>query len=314
MPAPIPFPAHVKQAICDRLAGGETLKAVCASEGMPTTVCVHIWARKDAGFAAAMRDARARGAWKRRGFAADEGTVREIVRRVASGEQLHKVLQKTPGMPSRAVMAVWRGQDPHMDGELRAIWRRRREGVERRPLKVFDPAIADRILVRSGRGERLRDILRSDPAFPCLAVLERWRKQEPGFDAELKVCMRFGAAARTRARVEALWPEIAAALIDGGSLRSLAARWRGEGRTDRPALHTLYRWVATRPSFADDLELACQMRDEMLVDDAYETSKAATMTNWPEAKRTVARIEGRRGRLKAQVPGRRWRPDPGVLE
>lgn len=316
MPPPIPFPAHVKQAICDRLAGGETLKAICASEGMPTTRCVGLWARADATFATAMRDARARGAWKRRGFAADEGKAREIVRRVAAGQPLHKVLQQTPGMPSRAVMKVWRAQDPFLDAELRAAWRRRREGESqpRRALKTFDQAVADRILVRSGRGERLRDILRSDPAFPCLAVLERWRWAEPGFDADLKACMRFGAAARSRARMEALLPEIAAALIDGGSLRSLAQRWAKEGRTDRPALRTLYSWIATRPSFVNDLELACQMRDEILMDDAYEVSTAATPASWREARRKMRRIDGRRGRLKAGRPGRRWRPDDRVLE
>jgi hypothetical protein len=307
-----PFKAHVKLAIVDRLKAGETLARICADAEMPSTVLVHGWARADPAFAQEMRSAREL-ARARALVVVDAAKVREILRRVAGGEKLHLILQKTPGMPSRETIKHWRGQDLFFDSELRSIWSRRREGVPRKPVRPFDPAVADKILIRSGRGEKLRDILRSDKAFPCLAVLERWRRQEPEFDHELKVCMRFGKAARSKARVEALTQEIAEALIGGESLRSLARSWVAEGRDDRPSLRTLYSWVAQRPGFADDLGLACKMRDEMLIDRLWETAMAVTAQNAGEMEPQLKRMMARQGRLRPGI-GRRWALDEGEVE
>ncbi|HEY8615803.1 hypothetical protein [Phenylobacterium sp.] len=294
------------------LAAGETLKAVCEDPQMPSTVLVHSWARKDAAFAAAIAEARAL-AKARAGVVVDPAKLAEIWRRLGEGEQLHKILQSSPHLPSRAVFKLWRQQDHLFDGELRAYWRRSREGKPRKPSRAFDRQIADRILVRCGRGDRLRDILRSDKAFPCLKVLERWRRETPGFDHELRVCMRFGKAARTRAKVEDLTPEIVEAMMQGASLRSLAQAWAAAGRSDRPKLKTLYSWVATRPEFASDLQLACQIREEDFMEREYEIAMAATPSNLRATKAALRELNGRRGRLKRGL-GRRWLPDEGVEE
>ncbi|WP_374469141.1 hypothetical protein [Phenylobacterium sp.] len=307
-----PFKAHVKLAIVERLKGGETLAAICAEAEMPSTVLVHGWARADPVFAEEVRAARAL-AEARRLVVVDAAKVREILRRVAAGEKLHLILQKTPGMPSRETIKHWRGQDLFFDSELRSIWSRRREGVARKPVRAFGQAAADKILIRSGRGGKLRDILRSDKAFPCLAVLERWRREQPEFDAELKVCMRFGKAARKKAQVDALKPDIVDALLEGGSLRSLARGWAAAGRRDRPSLRTLYNWVATRPDFAGSLALACRMRDEMLIDRLCEAAMAVTSQNVAEMQPEVKRAMARQGRL-ARGLGRKWADEARVCD
>ncbi|MBK1815099.1 hypothetical protein JIN84_05720 [Luteolibacter yonseiensis] len=64
----------VRDGICERIAEGRSLAAVCREEGMPCTRTVHLWREEDAGFAA--RFARAR----EDGFEAIAHRLREIAR------------------------------------------------------------------------------------------------------------------------------------------------------------------------------------------------------------------------------------------
>jgi hypothetical protein len=56
-----PNRTQLKMQIVARVAEGETVKAICAEPGMPTTACVQVWRRGDAAFAAELATARARG-------------------------------------------------------------------------------------------------------------------------------------------------------------------------------------------------------------------------------------------------------------
>lgn len=46
---PSPFTAALARTICERLAKGETLRAVCRDEGMPAESTVRLWALDDVG-------------------------------------------------------------------------------------------------------------------------------------------------------------------------------------------------------------------------------------------------------------------------
>jgi hypothetical protein len=52
------FAQSVKDAICERIANGEPLRAICREDGMPSWVTVYDWINKDESFA--LRFARAR--------------------------------------------------------------------------------------------------------------------------------------------------------------------------------------------------------------------------------------------------------------
>lgn len=44
---PVPYSQEIADAICERLAGGETLKSICRDEGMPNDRAVRSWALED---------------------------------------------------------------------------------------------------------------------------------------------------------------------------------------------------------------------------------------------------------------------------
>lgn len=60
MPKPaVPYSQELADAICERLAGGETLKAICRDDGMPDDRAVRRWALEDRqGFGAMYERAR----------------------------------------------------------------------------------------------------------------------------------------------------------------------------------------------------------------------------------------------------------------
>ena len=47
---PSSFTQEIADTICDRLANGETLRAICRDEGMPSKTSVMRWLNKDAAF------------------------------------------------------------------------------------------------------------------------------------------------------------------------------------------------------------------------------------------------------------------------
>jgi hypothetical protein len=105
----------------------------------------------------------------------------------------------------------------------------------------------------------MRRTLATDPAFPSLKVLARWRTEHPEWDTALKVAMRWGRlrreAAESRAWAQMLADEVGEKIVEGASLRGL-----GQYDPDLPCAGTLYAWRRRWPEFARAVGLAMEMR------------------------------------------------------
>jgi hypothetical protein len=260
MPA-YPHRGPLKAAIIARVAAGETVAAICAEAAMPSADSVRGWARADGWFAGELAAARRRGAW-RRGLMFDEAKAGAFLARVAAGEKVRDLLAR-PGMPSQGAYRNWRMTQPEFLTALRRLRagcysQRSRSGHSR--WRAWDAEVAGRLLAAVLKGAPMRATLASDAAFPSLAVLDRWRREQPRWAADLKIAMKHGrvrrAAARCRARAEALEEEVGFAVLDGASLRRL-----GDGDPELPCARTLYAWRRRWPSFARSVDLAAEMRD-----------------------------------------------------
>lgn len=305
----MPFRYHplVRAAILGRVAAGETVKAVCAEAGMPDQTSVNGWARRDAGFAAELAAARARGA-ARRLWDCDEAVAWALIRRLAAGARLAEVLRE-PGMPSWRTYRRWMGAEGWFGAEVRRLTGVKREmaaaGLRARH-RAFDPAVADRLYRRLWRGEAtLRAVLASEAEFPSRAVLARWRREQPEFDARLRFV--FGAwrtrkAASGRPRPgrgmwsEALGEAVLAGIVAGGSLRSLGAQ------PGMPCAATLYAWVRDRPDFARAVAQACDDREQAYLDRMLTIAEAAGPGDVAAARRAIGRLSARLARLRRR-PG-----------
>jgi hypothetical protein len=265
MPFAYPHRAHLKLDILARVAAGERLKAeVCAAPDMPDYVTVYLWGRADPAFAAELREARRVGDWRRRS-SFDEARAKVVIARLAAGETLRQVVAD-PAMPSRRTLAHWRAcqasfaEALHQVKGLRAeAWRFRNQGRWR----VFDPALADRILARVVQGGALPKVLASDPALPSPKVLARWRRENREFDRLLTGAMVIGGRVRRRVKrrsprcTEALIETIMQRIIYGASLASL-------GREPHmPSASTLRAWKRRDPEFARALAIARMGRDDL---------------------------------------------------
>ena len=242
MPFAYPARGAIQRQIIARVAAGETVKAICAEAEMPCADSVQVWRRADPGFAAELAMARRRGGW-RRVYGFDEAVAAAFLARVAAGERITDLLAR-PGMPSQAAYAYWRRTNV---GFQETLWRLRGARYGRQSwtghgrFRAWDEAVADRILLAVMRGAVLRKLLSSDPAFPCLAVLERWRREQPVWDRALVMAMAAGRRARWRGSPE-LTDEIWRRIVMGGSLRSLGAE-AGARERGMPSAGTLYAWV-----------------------------------------------------------------------
>ena len=125
------FSEALGAAICARVAAGESLKGVCAGEGMPHSTSVYAWSREWPAFGAALAEAqkasrvkarladRARAA--ARLAAGRDGRGRwstytpeigeEICSRIANGESL-KAIGQDPEMPCAATVLNWAKRYP----------------------------------------------------------------------------------------------------------------------------------------------------------------------------------------------------------
>ena len=100
----------------------------------------------------------------------------------------------------------------------------------------------------------MRRFLASDRRLPCLAIVARWRAQEPAFAAELKMAMVVSRYVRGARRLwsDALEVEIVARMIDGASMRQVAAQ------PDTPCMTTLRNWSHRKAGFQDALAWAAE--------------------------------------------------------
>jgi len=258
---------RLKSEIVARVAAGETLAAICAGPGMPVKESIQVWRRVDPAFRAALAAARGQAMSLRPAQVFDADVAAAFVARVERGERIADLLAK-PGMPSQRAYAHWRRTHPGFAAEMRrllGVRYRRRTGFGHGRWRAWDEAVADRITLSVMRGAVLRKLLATDRALPCLAVVERWRREHPDWDGALRMAMRTGRLVRERSwSLERVTPELTQAIGDrivaGASLRSLATEpWA-------PCAGTLYKWVAISPEFAREVAAACFWREDMLRD------------------------------------------------
>ena len=265
MPFAYPDPEGLKLQLVARLREGALVSAVCGRDAMPSWACFRVWARADAGFAAALIDARVAGATARRLFR--QGQVERLA-----------VVQAGAQAAGRAV---------------------RRRGRRHHRYRPYDAAVGERLYVRLWMGgATLREILRSDPAFPSRMVLARWRREQPDFDAMLTFVME---AWRRKVGVRGAYTselaeDVLDGIIEGGSLRSLALR------PDLPCARTLYAWVRTRPDFAAAVAQACVDREDIYQEQMYEIAMQAHVIGAREARRRMAPLSKQLTRLRKR-PG-----------
>jgi hypothetical protein len=143
--------------------------------------------------------------------------------------------------------------------------------VSRRRWDDFDPVVADRILVRTARGEGWASFLDADTSVPHRQAADRWRKLHPAWGAAMRIAIRVGRRAQARARtaleLEVVGPQACEAIaLEGASLRSLAAR------RDMPSAGTFYAWKRLFPEFARKVAEAYDFHAWMEADRALAES------------------------------------------
>lgn len=295
-PAPHPYHPVIRAQVLERLSAGEFLKHFGREPGMPCPESVTGWMRADPAFAAEVAQARVRGEYRRR-FMFDEAKAAALLARLRAGERIGDVL-RDPAMPSRKTYRYWRmtygafAEQVHQVNLGKAEMKAARASARFRP---YDTAIGERIYVRLWKGEKLRAILRSDKAFPSLAVLARWRRENPAFERMLQVALGGWRKKRPKGRhllTEELQGRIIDGLARGGSLRSLAME------PGMPCQRTLYNWCRTRPEFAEAVTMACEDREDWCLAQAVEV---AARGGWG-ARKKVAKLNAQRVRLRKR-PG-----------
>src|SRR5258708_1733865 len=115
--------SRLKTEIVARVDAGDTLRAVCASSGMPAGDAVRRWARTDPLFGEALAAAYRRGTWRRL-WAFDEAKAAAFLARARAGEPVKSLLGQ-PGMPSREIYRRWKTAQPAFAEAVFALLRRR---------------------------------------------------------------------------------------------------------------------------------------------------------------------------------------------
>lgn len=115
------FSARVAGAICRRVAGGETLLAICRDVDMPSSGSVRAWVRQNPRFAQMYQRAKVFGGRTGRGRPARwcPMTAHEIVVRVSEGEALSDIADD-PAMPSLRTILRWQTDDADFAAAMEA--------------------------------------------------------------------------------------------------------------------------------------------------------------------------------------------------
>jgi hypothetical protein len=219
----------------------------------------------------------------------------EIVARVAAGARLRAVCAGA-GRPCVHTVRNWALADGRF---AQALARARRAGDARRApgrRRAFDLALANRIIAGVNRGLKLEAVLAADGALPCRPTLARWRREEPEFDAVLKMIFaawrsrghglaggRERGLGRERRVPHGVRAAVCEAIKDGGSFASLA-------RAGFAARGTLRRWYRADPDFADAVDRACDFREETLDFELWIAAERVPPGPVREMNRAVAPI------------------------
>ena len=131
------------QTICLRLAGGESLSAICRDEGMPHPTTVYAWTRDHPEFGAAFLTAQ-------------------------------KEARVAERLADRAAAARRWGADGEADGAFGVL----RDGRGR--WSTFTPELGEEICWRLANGESLKSI-GMDPRMPSSATVLYWARRYPAF-------------------------------------------------------------------------------------------------------------------------------------
>lgn len=118
---PTAWSAALGRSICARVAGGESLSAICEEEAMPHRATVARWAVEKPRFAAdllAARTAAGRIARSQQLSTYDPATAHEICERMCEGESLAEVC-RDPTMPAFGTVYRWRRAFPDFAAMMR---------------------------------------------------------------------------------------------------------------------------------------------------------------------------------------------------
>jgi transposase-like protein len=292
----------LKARVLERVADGTPVIALCAEPGMPCDTTIRNWRRTDPVFAEAMQAALRRGQWRRK-VMYDEARAQAFLARYRSGEPIRSIL-RDPAMPSRLIYNRWLSQPPFAEEvhRLKAVHEYSRLRGLRSRRRDWDPGLADRVLAKVCRGAAVKDLRADDPSMPSLKVLNRWRREQPEFDAAMRVAIRAAGpyGKRMRGRYGRLKQVIVDRLREGASLHSLGKE------PGMPCAETLYRWVRQRPDFRDAVALACDDREDWYHDRILAIAETVTPGTVTATRKRMSPLVRQLGRLKHR-PGRKWR-------
>jgi hypothetical protein len=293
--------AQMQPRVIERLEAGMTLTALGREPGFPSRQTLLRWTMADPDFADRLRRARAWGQGRKRAARAgpvfDPARAEAFLLAIRRGETMPELMAR-PEWPNRALLNRWKRESPQFAQALAAAVRFSFE--LRGPRRPFDQAIADAIIVRVTRGERLPDLV-VEKAMPSHWLLARWRRRRPDFAAALNIAMEMGRRQRLHGNCKqtpALTAAIARHVQDGGSLMSAAQAVPGA-----PHHLTLYAWDRTRPGFAREIAQARALRDQVLLDTALEIGAnttpetvAADTARFAQLRLRYARLQPKRKR------------------
>jgi hypothetical protein len=302
---PFAYPRAETQArVLERLEAGMPMRGLERLAGFPRRQTLHTWGRDDPDFARRLVAARAWGKGVRVSATAgpvfDAGRAEAFLAKVRLGAAV-KDLVKRPGGPTRLLLNRWRRERPDFDAALKEATWSARCFHGRQKGWPFDEALADRIILRLGRGEALPELMKA-PDLPGRDALVRWRCGHPEFAGALKLASRrgFRVRARARRRTSELLAAIVAHIEHGGSVRSAALRVPGA-----PNISNLRQWLKDDPDFARDVAWAKRMRDERMMDLALDIGREATPQTVKADAQRFAALRQRFGQLSGGAKGRR---------
>ena len=116
------YSPELAKTLCERVAAGELLYAVCREPGMPTPEGVRKWMTDKPGFAAAFDAARRAGGRPAgvRGpvYSYCQATADAIFERICDGES-YSAIGRDPTMPSLSTIFYWRRRIPEFETAMR---------------------------------------------------------------------------------------------------------------------------------------------------------------------------------------------------
>lgn len=307
--------ARLKAEIVARVEAGESLRAIGGAPGLPGAETVRKWARVDAGFAAELAAARSRAGSL--GLRYDAAVAEAFLARARAGETINALLRE-PGAPSRRAYRCWQASQPAFAEAVLALRRRRDRQIGlrgRARFRAWDPVLGERILRAVSEGATLDEALAGDPVLPCKPTLRRWRREQPQFDAVLRMILADWRGRRAVARncTPEVAEEIAERIVEGGSFASISREPGGPSRT------TLRRWVAARPDFAAEVARACDLREDWYREQVVAIAKATPPGGVTDGKRAVGpilrhmvRLRHRPGAVHRKATGPAAGPPPAL--